>query len=114
MSENVNDYELVARTIDVPKRRGIVRIVNEHEIAIFQVNGNYYAVSNICPHQHSPVLADGLLEENIITCPMHGWSYCVDTGKSIRGGGGLHCYEIKIEGENIFIKRPKNPPQPSW
>lgn len=114
MDDKQKVFERVACISDIPKRRGIVRIVNGHEIAIFQVDGKYYAVSNICPHQHSPVIADGMLENKIITCPLHGWSYYLDTGESTGGARGLDSYKIKITGEDIFVEQPETPPEPAW
>lgn len=102
-----SEYEFIARVNEIPKKQGLVRIVNEHEIAIFQSEGKFFAVSNICPHQHAPVIAEGIRSENIITCPMHGWSYDIETGKSTNGSGGLTCFELKIESDKIFVKRPQ-------
>ena len=109
-----DEFEYIAQVNEVPKKQGLVRIVQEHEIAIFRAEGKFYAVSNVCPHQHAPVIAEGIRDGNIITCPMHGWSYDIETGKSTNGSGGLTCFDLKIDGDRIFVKRPLSPPGFSW
>lgn len=66
------------------------------EIAVFNVQGKYYAISNTCKHVGGP-LSQGLLNENIITCPWHGWKYSIIDGKSPhKGGDSVDSYETKV------------------
>ena len=46
------------------------------EIAVFNIDGIYCAISNTCQHQGGP-LSEGILdnEKKIVTCPWHGWKY---------------------------------------
>lgn len=48
-------------------------------IAIFNLSGEFYAIEDNCPHQHLP-LADGLVENDIITCPYHNAKFNLKTG----------------------------------
>lgn len=48
-------------------------------IAIFNLAGSFYAIEDNCPHQHLP-LADGLVENDTITCPYHGAKFDIITG----------------------------------
>lgn len=49
-------------------------------IAIFNLDGDFYAIQDNCPHQHLP-LADGLVEDCNITCPYHGAKFNLKTGE---------------------------------
>lgn len=49
-------------------------------IAIFNLEGEFYAIEDNCPHQHLP-LADGLVENDCITCPYHGARFNIITGQ---------------------------------
>lgn len=49
-------------------------------IAIFNLNGDFCAIQDNCPHQHLP-LADGLVEDCTITCPYHGAKFNLKTGE---------------------------------
>ncbi|HEX5978802.1 MAG TPA: Rieske 2Fe-2S domain-containing protein, partial [Nitrososphaeraceae archaeon] len=74
------------------------------EIAIFNRDGRYYAISNRCIHKGAP-LSKGILEEDIVTCSWHGWKYCVKNGKSPhKGGDSVNSYEVKIVNSNkLFV-----------
>jgi len=54
------------------------------EIALANVNGTVYAVSDRCGHQNAP-LSKGTLSGKIITCPLHHAQFDVTTGKMISG-----------------------------
>jgi len=58
------------------------------EIAVFNIDGIYYAISNTCQHQGGP-LSEGILdnEKKIVTCPWHGWKYSVFDGTAPHEGG---------------------------
>jgi len=70
----------------------------EIEIAVFNIDGQYYALSNTCQHQGGP-LSEGILdiENKIVTCPWHGWKYSLIDGKAPhKGGDSVNSYEIKV------------------
>lgn len=73
------------------------------EIAIFNLDGTYYAISNSCVHKGGP-LSKGFLDKDIVTCPWHGWKYSVKTGKSPhKGGDSVNSYPVKIIGNKIYV-----------
>jgi nitrite reductase/ring-hydroxylating ferredoxin subunit/multimeric flavodoxin WrbA len=73
------------------------------EIAVFNINGSFYAISNSCIHKGGP-LSNGFLDEDIVTCPWHGWKYSVKTGKSAHeGGDSVNSYDVKIAGNKIYV-----------
>ncbi len=73
------------------------------EIAVFNLDGTYYAISNSCIHQGGP-LSKGFLNGDIVTCPWHGWKYSVKTGKSPhKGGDSVNSYPVKIIEGKIYV-----------
>ena len=108
------EFIRVASTRDFAKTAAIVREVRGHEIAIFRIGEAYHAVTNVCPHQHSPVLAEGMLDGCIVTCPMHGWSFDVVTGRTVNASGRLKQYTLRVEGDNILILDPGPPLDLAW
>ena len=88
----------------VPNQLGTTVEINGKAIALFQVDGKFYAIDNSCKHRGGP-LGEGTLDGNVVTCPWHGFKYDVTTG---------HCatnpaikqekYNVKIEGEDILIE----------
>ena len=74
------------------------------EVALFNRQGKFYAISNRCAHQGGP-LSEGILEGYIVTCPWHGWKYSVIDGKAPhKGGGSVRSYEIKVIDECIYLR----------
>ncbi len=72
-------------------------------IGIYNIDGNYYAMNNICPHLGG-VLTYGFLDDNVVTCPLHMWEFDVQTGKCIwPEQETLPTYPVKIEGNDILV-----------
>ena len=84
----------------------------DRTVLIANVKGNYYAVDNECTHFGGD-LSKGVLEENIVTCPIHKAKFDVTTGKVISSPTkalerpdieNLLTYFVKIENQDILIK----------
>jgi nitrite reductase (NADH) small subunit len=69
---------------DIPVGGSCAFAVGRYEVAVFNVDGELFALENYCPHQGGP-LADGWLDRSVITCPWHGWCFDVRTGRMLLG-----------------------------
>jgi nitrite reductase/ring-hydroxylating ferredoxin subunit len=72
-------------------------------IALFNVDGELFAINAVCPHRGGP-LAEGTLTGPVVACPWHGWTFDVRTGQPDHPGG--HCvaaYEVKVEQGAIYV-----------
>ncbi len=97
------EFTRVAGTGDVAPGNGIVAEVNGHAIAVFNVDGTYYAIDNTCVHRGGP-LGEGELEGDIVTCPWHAWEYNVKTGVSVNNpAASVKTYQVNVEGPDIKI-----------
>ena len=84
-------------------------------IGIHNVDGEYYAIDNICPHVGG-VLHAGKQEGGVIICPIHEWKFDVKTGKCIWPGEcELATYPLKVSGGDILVgvDSPSLPPKRS-
>ncbi len=97
-------YVKVAKLADLSERHGKFIRIEDDEIALFKVDGKLYAIDNVCPHQHISALHQGELTGLTVTCPMHGWTYSLETGKAEGGSGQVKTYPVKVVGENVFIE----------
>jgi 3-phenylpropionate/trans-cinnamate dioxygenase ferredoxin subunit len=86
--------------------------LEDKEVLIANVNGNYYAIANRCTHRGGD-LSKGSLDGNIVTCPLHGSKFDVTTGKAISGPkiaffraktNDEPSFEVKIEGNDVMLK----------
>ena len=73
-------------------------------IALANVDGSIYAFSDVCRHEGGS-LSSGALIADTVTCPWHGWTYSVRTGKAIVPPIGIRIptYAVSIVGEDIFV-----------
>jgi nitrite reductase/ring-hydroxylating ferredoxin subunit len=73
----------VARTKEIPVGEMKHVEVEGKEIAIANINGNYYAFDDRCGHMCTP-LSMGVINGNVVTCPFHGAQFDCTTGKKVK------------------------------
>jgi nitrite reductase (NADH) small subunit len=93
----------IAAVDDCPPGEAREYVAEDRIIALFQVDGRFYALDGICPHQGGP-LGRGTVCGGIVTCPWHGWQFDVVTGqhqanRSLQQPG----FPVKVEGQDIFV-----------
>jgi nitrite reductase (NADH) small subunit len=96
-------FRNVARVKDI--RPGTVRSVQvgDQEIAIANVDGEFFATQHACLHLHGP-LGEGRLEGKTLSCPWHGWQYDVRTGKNeFDRAIQLQTFEVRVEGGEVQV-----------
>ncbi len=87
-------------------------IVNDVEIAVFKINGEVFALSNICPHQQTHLIYDGFIEDEFVVCPAHGWKFNLKTGKKDSGSNGLDSFPVTIIEDQVYVK--VHPKKRNW
>lgn len=76
--------EATLRTRDVPDgSAAIVKVDDELTLSVYRVDDVYYAIDDRCPHK-GVSLAKGTFENAVVTCPAHGFTVDVRTGRSPR------------------------------
>lgn len=72
------------------------------EIALFNLNGNIYAIKNRCPHRSGPLIRGFIDDAAGIKCPMHGWRFNLRDGSSERPARAV-VYQVKIENGWLYL-----------
>jgi nitrite reductase (NADH) small subunit len=73
-------------------------------IALYNVDGTFYATSNTCIHRGGP-LGQGLLEGASVMCPWHAWTWDVRTGENTANPTlKIATFEVKVEGDDVLVK----------
>lgn len=95
----------VAKTDDVAPGQSKLVEVNGKKIALFNVEGSFYAIDDTCTHRGGP-LSEGVLEGKQVTCPWHGATFDVTTGEVLGppAPGGVARYNIRVEGADIEVE----------
>lgn len=80
--------------------------VEGQKILIANIKEKYYAIGNICTHEGGP-LANGTLHDFEVECPWHGSKFDVRTGEvtNLPASEPELSYEIKVEGNQILVKK---------
>ena len=73
-------------------------------LALFNVDGTFYAFDNTCSHVGGP-LGEGVLVGNEVTCPWHGAQFDVTSGKVLGGPArsDVKCFNVKVEGDDVLV-----------
>lgn len=92
----------VGRIEEIPVGEGRVFVVDGTQIAVFRLrDGSVRAVQAICPHRGGP-LADGLIDEELVVCPLHGNAYRLSDGCSPTGQPTLRSYAAEVDADGTL------------
>ncbi|MGA9374595.1 MAG: Rieske (2Fe-2S) protein [Mycobacterium sp.] len=88
---------------EVPLGEGRTFAVEDAQIAVFRLrDGSLRALDAVCPHKGGP-LADGLADESVVVCPLHGATYDMCTGIETGGGAPIRSYPVSDVDGRIQI-----------
>ena len=97
--------ERVAAMTDVPE--GEVRVVecDGRSLALSNVDGDLYAIDNICTHDGGP-LGEGKLRRGRILCPRHGAAFDAKTGKvlTLPAVKSVNAYRVIVDGDDVYVE----------
>jgi nitrite reductase (NADH) small subunit len=98
------DFFPVGRTVDFTPGQGRMVTVSGRHVALFRLGDEFFALDNMCLHRGGP-LCDGQIENDVVTCPWHFWSYEIRTGTMVQDPRvGVSKHDVRIEGEVISIR----------
>jgi nitrite reductase/ring-hydroxylating ferredoxin subunit len=108
MTAMSEDFVKVGETKDIQAAHMKAVEVAGENICLANVDGKYYAIGNICTHVGGP-LDQGTLEGYEVECPWHGSKFDVRTGEPTKppARSSEPAYEVKVEGDNILLRKPK-------
>ena len=91
------------RIDDVPLGEGRVVSIEGRRIAIFRAAGDWYALDAACPHMGGP-LADGIVCDRAVICPLHERRFSLDTGAPIgHDGPGVTAHRVEVRGDDVLV-----------
>lgn len=74
-----------------------------HTIALFNIEGEYFAMDDRCPHRGGP-LGAGWVEGTQVFCPLHGWAFDVKTGQGVTNcEKNVRTYATRLSGGFVQI-----------
>jgi len=97
---------LVGNMKEVPPGHKYKTKIDGKDVLIINDHGNFYAIDDACTHSGAS-LAEGKLEDNVITCDWHGAKFNYKNGKLEKFPSkidNIRSYKISLESEDIFIE----------
>lgn len=85
-----------------PGRCASVALADGNEVAVYNVDGEFFATDNSCPHHGAP-LADGRLCGHVVECGWHGWQFDVRDGRCLTVSESIATYRVSVEEGLIKI-----------
>ncbi|MBI4601722.1 MAG: nitrite reductase (NAD(P)H) small subunit [Planctomycetes bacterium] len=86
----------VAAAGEIPPGGALHVLAGPREIGLFSVEGKMHAIDHVCPHKKGP-LARGTVVDGIVTCPLHGWTFRLETGECVsRPGARVAVYPVRV------------------
>lgn len=96
----------VADVADVPAGQGRVVEAGNRTVALFNVDGRFYAIDNACLHRGGP-LGEGNLDGRVVLCPWHAWGWDVTTGRNVNNPAvQAACFPVTVAGGEVFVEVP--------
>lgn len=104
---SVTEKAIVAKVSDLEEET-VLRVTVEGigEVALYQVDGQYYATENLCTHGEA-ALSEGEVMDGRIYCPLHGGSFDIKTGEAVDSPCiiDLETYTVAVEGDALVLSR---------
>jgi len=116
-----NGFRKVAEVDEIPTGRGIGVDVGGIEIAVFNADGEFYAIANRCAHQQAPLCKAGEtkinadhtwtktrggvnVEEKSVSCPWHLWSWDLETATHAASGKRIGHFDCRVEDGDVLVR----------
>jgi nitrite reductase/ring-hydroxylating ferredoxin subunit len=100
-----DEFVPVAKTTDLlPGQMKWVAVNGERRV-LANVEGTFYAISDVCGHRNAP-LSRGKLDGYLIECPLHFAQFDVRTGELVNGpvSTAVAVYQVRVEAETVYVK----------
>ncbi|MBN8593768.1 MAG: non-heme iron oxygenase ferredoxin subunit [Anaerolineae bacterium] len=105
MTTEAQQWITIATVDEVPPGERLVVEIGRKWVAVFNINGVYYAIEDVCTHDDGP-LAEGELTGTTIECPRHGACFDVSTGKVLSAPAVVDAstYHVRVQGADLQVQ----------
>lgn len=96
-------YRYLASVEELKKAGQLTRWIGDHDILLYEYEGQIKALSNICRHFGGPVGYHKARDGEFV-CLWHNWKYsCKDGSCLTHPGLPLRQYSLKIVDDNVYV-----------
>lgn len=96
----------VANVNDVPESELKKVEVGGEQVALYKIDGEVYATTNICTHEHCELDENHSINGDVVECTCHGSQFNIKTGENVLPPAAepLKTFDVSIEGGEVFIE----------
>ena len=101
----MSQWHSAAKISDVKSGHGKQISVEGKVLALFNLEGMFYAIDDTCTHAGGS-LSEGPVAGTVVTCPWHGATFDIITGAVLSDPAyeGVPAYKVKVEGDDVLIE----------
>jgi 3-phenylpropionate/trans-cinnamate dioxygenase ferredoxin subunit len=97
-------WRRVAAVADIKIEEAFPFELDGKEFAIYRLGDDYHVLEDVCPHAYA-LLSSGLIDGEIVECPLHQAQFHIPTGKCLGGPAtqGVNKVPVRIENEDVLV-----------
>lgn len=98
----------IATVDEVPVNGSKLVEIDNVRIALFNLNGEFYAIEDVCTHDGGPLVEGEIVNGHEVRCPRHGARFDIRTGAALSFPAfePTIAYEVYIQGQDLLIEPP--------
>ena len=100
----MSEWITVGTVDELDDDEGLGVEVGGKEVGVFEVEGELYAIEDVCPHAYA-LLSQGFVDGRTVECCLHGAVFDIPTGEMLKepGGRDLKTYQVRRTGDDIQV-----------
>lgn len=100
----MSKFVLAAHTSEIEPGEAISFETDDYIIAVFNVDGEFYAIEDNCTHSNAP-LSQGEVMDCVVVCPYHAAEFDLKTGEVLcrPATEPVRTFNVKVEGDSIMV-----------
>ncbi len=104
----MSEFIKVATIDEIPVNGSKLVEVEEYRIALFNLDGEIYAIEDVCTHDGGPLVEGDVVHGHEVRCPRHGAHFDIRTGAALRFPAfeATASYRVRLEGQEVWIESP--------
>lgn len=101
----MSGWVALAKAGDIPPGQCRAFDVDDRMIALVNLDGEFYAIDNICTHAYAE-LSEGRIVGDEIQCPLHGARFSIRTGAVTAPPAfePLNTYSVRVNGDDLEVQ----------
>ncbi len=79
--------------------------VEGRHVALFRLDDGFHAIDNLCLHHAGPLCEGEIDGRDEVTCPWHGWSYEIRTGRLVQDPkNGVSRHDVRVVDGEVQVR----------